>query len=124
MPVSAEFFFLCNLVAGKKKVNWPDVFYEAEFYHQAHFIKDFEEFTGRTPQQYLRENAELANLIEKPKIQPYIPAMRKVIAALLAIEENAVSIKATTSEKMGFVGRGEGVAAYASALIESIGKAK
>jgi AraC-like DNA-binding protein len=61
--------YVCNLIAGKKKVNWPEVFYEAEFYDQAHFIKDFEEFTGRTPKQYLRENAELANLIEKPKTQ-------------------------------------------------------
>jgi 2-C-methyl-D-erythritol 2,4-cyclodiphosphate synthase len=50
--------------------------------------------------------------------------MRKVIAELLAIEESAVSIKATTSEKMGFVGREEGVAAYASVLIESIGNAE
>lgn len=61
--------YLCNLVSGKKKVNWSDVLYEAEFYDQAHFIKDFEEFTGRTPQQYLRENTELANFVEKPRTQ-------------------------------------------------------
>ena len=73
---------------------------------------------------YKVENIDSTICIEKPKIQPYVPAMRKVIAELLTIGENAVSIKATTSEKMGFVGREEGVAAYASALIESIGKAK
>lgn len=60
---------VCNLIAGKKKVNWPDIFYEAEFFDHAHFIKDFEEFTGRSPQQYLRENAELSNLVEKPRTQ-------------------------------------------------------
>ena len=62
--------FLCNLIAGKRKVNWPDVFYEAEFYDQAHFIKDFEEFTGRTPREYLSENTELANFVRKPVTQP------------------------------------------------------
>ncbi len=69
-------------------------------------------------------NIDSTICIEKPKIQSYVPAMRKVIAELLAIEESAVSIKATTSEKMGFVGREEGVAAYASVLIESIGNAE
>ncbi len=69
-------------------------------------------------------NIDSTICIEKPKVQPYIPAMRKVISELLSIEENAVSIKATTSEKMGFVGRGEGVAAYATTLIESINKPK
>ena len=58
--------YLCNLVAGKRKVDWAKMFYECEFYDQAHFIKDFEEFTGRTPQQYLKENTELANYVEKP----------------------------------------------------------
>jgi AraC-like DNA-binding protein len=61
--------YVCSLFIGKKKVNWPEIFYEAGFYDQAHFIKDFEEFTGRTPQQYLNENVELANFVEKPKVQ-------------------------------------------------------
>jgi len=61
--------YICNLIAGKKKVDWTKIFYECEFYDQAHFIKDFEEFTGRTPQQYLKENTELANYVEKPKTQ-------------------------------------------------------
>lgn len=61
--------YLCNLIAGKKKVDWQSVFHECEFYDQAHFIKDFEEFTGRTPQQYLKENNELANFVEKPVVQ-------------------------------------------------------
>lgn len=60
---------ICNLIAGKKKVNWAELFYEAQYYDQAHFIKDFEEFTGRTPGQYLSENKELANLVAKPKTQ-------------------------------------------------------
>ena len=62
--------YICNLIAGKKKVDWPQVFHECEFYDQAHFIKDFLEFTGRTPQQYLKENTELANYVEKPTIRP------------------------------------------------------
>jgi AraC-like DNA-binding protein len=62
--------YICNLIAGKKKVDWPALFYECEFYDQAHFIKDFESFTGRTPQQYLRENTELANLVAKPTTRP------------------------------------------------------
>jgi hypothetical protein len=58
--------YVMNVIAGKKKVDWSSIFHECEFYDQAHFIKDFEEFTGRTPQQYLKENLELANLGKSP----------------------------------------------------------
>lgn len=61
--------YLCNCMAGKKKVEWAKLFYECAYYDQAHFIKDFEEFTGRSPQQYLKENNELANFLEKPGTQ-------------------------------------------------------
>ena len=59
--------YLMNLIAGKKKVDWAKILSDCEYYDQSHFIKDFIEFTGRTPQQYLKENTELANYIDKPR---------------------------------------------------------
>jgi 2-C-methyl-D-erythritol 2,4-cyclodiphosphate synthase len=64
-------------------------------------------------------NIDSTVCLEAPKIKSYIPQMQKVISDILSVDENAVSIKATTSEKMGFVGREEGVAAYATALLMS-----
>ncbi len=55
---------------------------------------------------------------EQPKLNPYIPAMQQVLAKLMDLDSDDISIKATTSEKMGFVGREEGITAYAVALIE------
>lgn len=65
-------------------------------------------------------NIDATICAEKPKINPHIPDMQKVIAEILQIDIDDVSIKATTSEKVGFVGREEGFTAYAVALIESI----
>lgn len=62
-------------------------------------------------------NIDSTVCLELPKIKPYIPEMQKVIAGILSVNENQVSIKATTSEKMGFVGREEGTAAYATVLL-------
>jgi len=63
-------------------------------------------------------NVDCTLILERPKIMPYVPAMRQAIAPLLKVDVDAVSIKATTSEKLGYIGREEGVAAHAVALIQ------
>ena len=62
-------------------------------------------------------NVDATLVMEAPKIRPFVDAMRIRIAGALGVDESCVSIKATTSEKMGFVGSGEGAAAYAVALL-------
>jgi 2-C-methyl-D-erythritol 2,4-cyclodiphosphate synthase len=62
-------------------------------------------------------NIDATILAEKPKLNPYVPAMKSRIAKALAIPEEGIGIKATTCEKLGFVGREEGIAASAVCLI-------
>ena len=62
-------------------------------------------------------NVDCTICLEQPKVNPHIPAMKKILAPLMDIEEDDVSIKATTAEKLGYVGREDGVNAYAVALI-------
>lgn len=66
-------------------------------------------------------NIDSSLCLEAPKIKTYIPQMQAVIAAILSMPLNTVSIKATTTEKMGFVGREEGLIAYASILLQKQG---
>lgn len=62
-------------------------------------------------------NADITIICENPKVGPHAQAMREVIAADLGIELDAVSIKATTTETLGFTGRGQGLAAQAACLL-------
>jgi 2-C-methyl-D-erythritol 2,4-cyclodiphosphate synthase len=62
-------------------------------------------------------NIDTTLILEKPKIKPHIPEMQRVMAECLNIAENVISIKATTNEKLGFIGREEGVVAYAVCLL-------
>ena len=66
------------------------------------------------------ENADVCLIGEKPKIAPHRQAMRERIAPILGIELEALNVKATTTEKLGFTGRGEGLAAQAVVLIERV----
>ncbi len=63
-------------------------------------------------------NIDAMICLEAPKINPYVPQMKKNIAEAIGISEEDVSIKATTNEQMGFIGREEGVVAHAVCLIE------
>ena len=63
-------------------------------------------------------NIDSTLCLQAPKIAPYIPAMQQAIAMILSVEMADVSIKATTTEKMGFAGREEGLIAYATVLLK------
>ena len=65
-------------------------------------------------------NIDTSLCLEEPKIKSYINKMQDAIAGIAAISQNTVSIKATTTELMGFVGRKEGLVAYATVLLETI----
>ena len=72
-----------------------------------------------------KQNYQLVNIdstlcLQEPKIKPYIQQMQKAIADIIGTSEKNISIKATTTEQMGFVGRKEGVIAYATVLLETI----
>ena len=62
-------------------------------------------------------NIDATVCAEHPKLNPHIPAMQKVLAEIMKTDEDAVSIKATTTERLGFTGREEGISAYAVCLI-------
>jgi 2-C-methyl-D-erythritol 2,4-cyclodiphosphate synthase len=69
-------------------------------------------------QGYSIINIDSTLCLQAPKIKDYVPEMQAVIARILSLQLNEVSIKATTTEKMGFVGREEGVVAYATLLLQ------
>ena len=62
-------------------------------------------------------NADITVCAEAPKLNPHIPAMQQCLADTMKVDANDISIKATTSEKVGFVGRKEGIATYATVLV-------
>lgn len=96
-----------------------------------HFVNTDPRWKGMNSQFFLQEvtrlieekgwqveNIDCTVCLEKPKVNPHIPAMKSVLAPLMNISEEDISIKATTNEKLGYVGREEGVNAMAVALIK------
>ena len=95
-----------------------------------HFSNTDERWRGRDSKYFLQEvtrmlhekgwqigNVDCTICLEKPKINPHVAEMKRVLAPLMGISEEDVSIKATTNEGLGYVGREEGINAYAVALL-------
>lgn len=111
---------ICDAMLGA--ANMRDIGY--------HFPDTGEEFAGIDSKILLRRTTDLiasrgyrvSNVdsticAERPKINPHIPTMQQVLAPLMDVDVDAVSIKATTTERLGFTGRMEGISAYATVLI-------
>lgn len=95
-----------------------------------HFSNKDDRWKGKDSKFFLKEvvrlltesnwkvgNVDCTICLENPKINPHVASMKRVLAPLMNILEDSISIKATTNEKLGFVGREEGVCAYAVCLI-------
>lgn len=79
------------------------------------FIKEALEFLAQ--RSYKVENIDSVIVCEQPKISPFIPEIKSKLASLEGLSDKQLGVKATTTDKMGFVGRGEGISAYSIALI-------
>ncbi len=69
---------------------------------------------------YSVSNVDVTVIAQQPKLLPFIPAMIQTLAGILSLPEDRVSVKATTTERLGFTGRGEGIAAQATACVIKI----
>ncbi len=99
----------------------------------SHFPDDDERFRDAPSTEFLKEvsrlieargyvivNLDATVVLESPRIAAHVPRMRETIAGVLGLETERVSVKATTHESLGALGRSEGCAAYAVALIQSV----
>ena len=75
---------------------------------------------GLVSNEYCINNVDVTIIAQAPKLASYIPEMCKLIASDLTVDVTQVNVKATTTEKLGFVGRKEGIAVHAVALIETV----
>ena len=114
---------ICDAILGAAclgdiGVHFPDT-------DQAYKNIDSKILLKKTLELVERENYRLVNIdstlcLQEPKIKPFVQQMQQTIASILKTSEKNISIKATTTEQMGFVGRKEGIVAYATVLLETI----
>ena len=104
------------LALGDIGTHFPDTDSTYKGADSAFFLEKAYELVGN--EGYKLGNIDATIVMERPKLLPFIPTIRGRIASILSVELDQVSIKATTSERMGFIGRDEGAAVMATVLIK------
>lgn len=95
--------------------HFPDTDERYKGISSLHLLEEVREMLEK--ESFFLGNADITIIAQKPKIASYIPQMRRVVAETLKVEENKINIKGTTTEKLGFVGREEGIAAEAVCVL-------
>jgi len=104
--------------AGDIGTHFPDNSSEFKDIDSRILLKRSSEIVSSAGYKFIQADSTVC--LEKPKIGPFIPAMVEQLANTLGVQKDQLSIKAKTGEKIGFVGREEGVAAYAVVLLEKV----
>ena len=112
---------ICDAILGA--ANMRDIGYHFPDTSEATLNMDSKIILKKTVELITAKGYHIGNIdatvcAERPKINPHVPDMIKCMAAVMGIDEDQISIKATTTEKLGFTGREEGMSAYAVCLIE------
>ena len=112
---------ICDAILGAANLrdigyHFPDTSAETEGMDSKIILKKTIELIAA--KGYRLVNIDATICAERPKMNPHIPQMQQVMAQVIGCDTDAISIKATTTEKLGFTGRQEGISAYAVALIE------
>ena len=112
---------ICDAILGAANMrdigyHFPDTSAETEGMDSKVILKKTIELIAT--KGYRLVNIDATICAERPKMNPHVPAMQQTMAQVIGCDVDAISIKATTTEKLGFTGRQEGISAYAVALIE------
>ena len=112
---------ICDAILGAANMrdigyHWPDTSAETEGMDSKIILKNTIELIAT--KGYHLVNIDATTCAERPKMNPHIPEMQECMAHVIGCDPDQISIKATTTEKLGFTGRQEGISAYAVALIE------
>ena len=112
---------ICDAILGAANMrdigyHWPDTAAETEGMDSKIILKNTIELIAT--KGYHLVNIDATICAERPKMNPHIPEMQECMAHVIGCDPDQISIKATTTEKLGFTGRQEGISAYAVALIE------